>query len=139
MTAAARKQIDAALKSMRKKRAPARQSENSIQRGIVNYLRATLSRARVFAIPNRAPRTASGRAFNGCPGLLPGVPDLEIVAPGGRCYFLEVKTAKGKTSSNQEAFLSWCALQAVPYAVVRNIDEVRVAVRAWGLQTREAA
>jgi len=115
------------------------QSENIIQRGIVNFLRFTLKDAKVFAIPNRAPRTANGMAYNGCPGLLPGVPDLEIVAPGGRCYFLEVKTPKGKTSSNQEAFLSWCALQAVPYAIVHSVDETRIAIRAWNLQTREAA
>ena len=120
-------------------RMKSQQTENSIQRGIVTFLRLTLKDAKVFAIPNRAPRTASGLAFNGCPGLLPGVPDLEIVAPGGRCYFLEVKTSKGKTSSNQDAFLTWCALKAVPYAVVRNIDEVRVALRAWNLETREAA
>lgn len=114
------------------------QSENEIQRGIVAYLRATLINAQVFAVPNRAPRTRSGRASNATPGLLPGVPDLMIIVPGGRCYFIEVKTLKGTTSEHQDRFLSWCAISSVPYAIARSIDDARTAVAAWRLDSREA-
>ena len=39
-------------------------------------------------------------------GLMPGVSDLVIVS-NGRAYFLEVKTSKGKQTTDQKAFELW--------------------------------
>lgn len=114
-------------------------TENDIQKAIVAYLRAVLPSCKVFAIPNRAPRSKTGRALNATPGLMAGVPDLAIVAPAGRIHFLECKAPKGVLSGEQKAFRDWCIVTATPCAVVRSIDEVRVCLKAWNLETKEAA
>jgi hypothetical protein len=59
-------------------------------------------------------------------GVLAGVPDLAIVAPGGRAQFIEVKTAAGQVSPIAEmaaaaAIVASLALQAgCPLATLRH-------------------
>lgn len=54
-----------------------------------------------------------------------GYPDLTVLAPGGRIVLLEVKTAKGKLTEQERAFLAeW------PVEIVHDIDE---ALRAVGV------
>jgi hypothetical protein len=115
-------------------------SENDIQRDIVTFLTAVLppKEARVFAIPNASRRTITSRAGNGVPGLTPGVPDLQIIAKGGRAYFLEVKSDVGRLSPVQSAFKAWCVAADVPHAVARSVDDVRELLGVWGVKTREA-
>jgi hypothetical protein len=112
--------------------------ESAIQGAIVDYLDAVLTTShRVFAIPNASRRTKSGRASNGVPGLRKGVPDLEIV--GGRfAYFIEVKTARGTLSDEQEEWLAWCTVNGTPWCIARSVDDVRIALGHWGIPTREA-
>lgn len=53
-----------------------------------------------------------------------GSPDiLGILSPAGRLVALEVKTAKGKTSEAQEAWLSKARELGAIAGVVRSIDE----------------
>ena len=113
------------------------QSEASIQKAIVEYLRAVLPHAIVAAIPNGSQRTASGRPANAVAGLLPGMPDLIVLLPRGRTVFFEVKAAKGRVSDNQLAI--HLELQGLDHqcAVVRSIDEVRLALKVWEIQTKE--
>lgn len=118
-----------------------RQSETAIQRAIVNYLRAVLPNGyRVAAIPNGAVRTVGGRMVNGnIPGLVAGIPDLMIFG-GGRCWFIEVKNDRGRMSEHQRDFVEWCQADgATPCVLARSIDDVRAALSAWRLPTREAA
>lgn len=118
---------------------PPAQSENQIQANIVDYLRATLKDCIVFAIPNASRRTRGGKASNGVPGLLPGIPDLQILARWGDSYFIEVKTAKGPLRESQEVILSKFEDLSVPYAVCRSIDDARTAIKHWNLSSREVA
>lgn len=112
--------------------------ESFIQGAIVDFLRAVLPKThRCVAIPNGSRRTASGRAANAVPGLTPGVQDLMIVS-AGRIWFIEVKTARGKTSDAQEEWLAWCAATGTPYCVARSVDDVKIALEHWQIQTREA-
>lgn len=111
-------------------------SENDIQRSIVDYLRAVVPRALVMAIPNASKRSVGGRASNAVPGLLAGAPDLLMVV-GPCCYFIEVKTDKGKLSDAQSAVLQRMTMLGVRWAVVRSIDEMRVALLRWQVETKE--
>lgn len=113
--------------------------ESEIQRAIVEYLRAVLPESIVFAVPNGASRTASGRPANAVAGLLPGIPDLCVLLPRGESVFFEVKSAKGRVSDNQLAI--HIKMQPLDHrvAVVRSIDEVRLALKAWGIHTKEKA
>lgn len=113
-------------------------TEDQIQRSIVDYCRAVLPRHITFAVPNGSRRTMFGRAGNAVAGLMPGIPDLCIIAPLGQAYFLEVKSGKGPLSDAQKDVHALFALRGIPYAIVRSIDDVRVAFAAWKLETREA-
>jgi VRR-NUC domain len=53
-----------------------------------------------------------------------GSPDiLGVLSPGGRLVALEVKTARGRTSPAQEAWLSEARTLGAVVGVVRSIDE----------------
>lgn len=113
------------------------QSESDIQRGIVNFVRTVAPQCLTFAIPNASRRTALGFATNGVPGLYPGIQDVCVVAPLGRAHFIEVKTDKGQLRKEQEAVKARMALMGVPHCVARSIDDVREALKAWKIETRE--
>jgi hypothetical protein len=72
-------------------------------------------------------------------GTLPGIPDLAVIARDGRAFFLEVKTPGNYLSSAQREIVDRFVAMRVPFAVVHNIDDVRRAFLAWGIQTREVA
>lgn len=124
--------------------APARKTkprlENTIQREIVAYLNAVLIPPEfAYANANASRRTASGKASNAVPGLYPGIPDLTVIAHGGRAFYLEVKNEIGTLSENQEAVIARFDKMRVPCAVVRSIADVKAALQHWKIPTREAA
>jgi hypothetical protein len=115
------------------------QSENQIQQGIVDWLNAVLLPThRVFAVPNASRRTAGGKSANAVPGLRKGVLDLMILGPDGRAFSIEVKRPGGELSSEQEEWIGWLWSKNCPAAVVTTIEEVRNALIAWHIPTREA-
>lgn len=112
--------------------------ESAIQRAIVDYLAAVAPEVFVYAIPNSARRAPGARAGNAVAGLRAGAPDLGLVLPGGRAAFLEVKTATGRLSSAQEACAEAIEAAGGLWMEVRSIDDVRRALAAWGVTTRDA-
>jgi hypothetical protein len=115
-------------------------SEAQIQRSIVTYLSIVLPNDyRCFAIPNASRRTASGFAMNAVAGLTKGVPDLCLLGPLGRSHWIEVKTAKGKLSKEQDDFGNWCVLNGVPWCLVRSVEDVQTCLKAWNIPTKKAA
>lgn len=119
---------------------PRARPENAIQSDIVGFLRAVLAPpAFVYANANAAQRTASGRAANGVPGLLPGVPDVSVLLADGSILYFEVKSAVGRLSEAQERVIGRISACGARVAVVRSVDDVAGALRSWGVVTREAA
>jgi hypothetical protein len=116
----------------------AKQRETKIQAAIVGYLRAVLVDCLVWHTPNGGYRTPTEARRLIDMGVLPGVLDVQILAPMGRCYFIEVKREDGTLEPSQEAFIAFCMNRGVPYCIARSIDDVKTAVRAWGLRSREA-
>ena len=123
---------------LRRLSGPAR-SEAAIQATIIEYLGWALPGCVVHANANAARRTASGRASNAIPGLLPGVPDLSVDYPFGRHLYFEVKTPKGVLSDVQSEVIGRLCGIGCYVAVVTGIDDVRDALRGWGVTTRERA
>lgn len=97
-----------------------RQEEHRIQCGIVHYLR--LNGILCFAVPNGGARNAVTGAKLKAEGVLAGVSDL-IAIRGGRPFFIEVKTAKGRQSDEQEAFQLSVEEQGFEYLIWRSIDD----------------
>ena len=113
--------------------------EADLQFDIVNYLNVALTPSHfVAAIPNASRRTFFGHAANAVAGLYPGMPDLMIVGPLGRCAFIEVKADRGRLSDVQQAVHARLATMGVPHCIARSLDDVRAALVAWGIPTRES-
>jgi hypothetical protein len=113
-------------------------AEARIQAAIVAWVRAVAPELLIFAVPNGGLRSKAEAARMKWTGVLAGVPDLVIVAPGGRAYFIEVKPAAGRLSPDQLAILDALLALGTPPAICRSIDDTRRAFAAWGLETREA-
>lgn len=111
----------------------------TVQRSVVNYARSVLVDAIIFAVPNAARRNPGGRAGNAVPGLLKGVPDLIVVAKGGRCLMIECKSETGCLRPEQRALNEWFMRNNVPYVVARKIEDARAAFAQFRFDTREAS
>jgi hypothetical protein len=113
--------------------------EEPIHIQIVNYLRAVLPDALVWHPANGGYRNKSDAARFKRMGVIPGIPDLILWTGEGRTFGLEIKTDVGRLSKEQKAIHEWMKRSGLQVAVVRSIDDVRAALAAWGVETREAA
>jgi hypothetical protein len=106
---------------------------------IVAYLRAVLPEpCMVWHPANGGLRTRREAALFKALGVLAGVPDLVVMAPGRQCLFLEVKASTGRESPEQKAFSENARAMGFTCATVRSIDDVRKTLRALSIHTREA-
>jgi len=70
---------------------------------------------------------ATGRRYRA--GLVPGAADLVgILAPAGRWFALEVKSARGRVSSEQRRWGELVQRMGGFWCVVRSVDESRAAL-----------
>lgn len=69
-------------------------------------------------------------------GMEPGFPDLVAFTFHGPLFF-EVKAAANKPTAPQEACHADLRRMNYRVAVVRSIDDVRAALAAWGIPTRD--
>lgn len=52
-----------------------------------------------------------------------GSPDFVVIAEGGRVFFIESKTAKGKLSTDQLAMKAWANKLGTEIHVIRSMEE----------------
>jgi hypothetical protein len=114
-----------------------RNAEARVQAAIVTFVRIAVPDVIIFAVPNGGLRSKVEAARLKWTGVLAGVPDLAIVGPGGKAFFLEVKAPKGRASTQQKDVLERLASLGAQSAIVRSIDDVRRAFEAWQIPTRE--
>jgi hypothetical protein len=117
--------------------------EAEIQRAIVAALRLVLPPGSIVHHSGHEQRGGDARAklaqaIGVGMGVHPGFSDLVVVSEG-RVAFLEVKTAKGRLSDDQEAFRDTVRAQGLPYAVVRSINDALCALTSHGFQTRASS
>lgn len=91
-----------------------------------------------LSLETRAKRSLREGAANKARGCVAGVPDIEIVQYPGRCFKIELKSAKGVVSDQQRKLHKEYRILGIPVAVCRSIDDVRAALLGWGVPTREA-
>ena len=116
-----------------------RNGEARIQASIVEWVLTVAPGVLVFAVPNGGFRSKVEAARLKWTGVVAGVPDLAVIAPGGRVHFLEVKTASGRLSEAQREVMGVLGKLGAPFMTVGSIDDVRRAFSGWGIETREAA
>lgn len=75
--------------------------EARLQAAVVAWARAAAPSVLIFHPANGGWRSRSGAARFKWHGVVAGIPDLAIVAPGGRAFFLECKTDRGALSAEQ--------------------------------------
>lgn len=137
--------VDAVALAKAAKEARLAQAEDELQRAIVKWLRYALREdVRFTHVPlGGKRRRVEAAIFKGL-GVMAGWPDLifawserhfdgaHMVALS-RSAFMELKAAGGKLTDEQRDFQQWCQSWAIPHAVVRSLDDVVAAVRAWGI------
>lgn len=64
-------------------------------------------------------------------GVKAGVPDLQVILPGPKFIYVEVKDHKGQQSEKQKEFEAYCNKVGIPYYLVRSLDEFKVIVSAY--------
>jgi hypothetical protein len=108
------------------------------QAAIISYIRTVAPALIAFHVPNGGWRTPAEAARFRWLGVLSGVPDICIVGRDGVVRFIEVKSETGSLSLAQREMRDRLLAMRCPYVVARNVDDVRVAFKAWGIETREA-
>lgn len=114
-------------------------SEDHVQANIVEWARLVLPHALVSSVPLGGLRTKREAAKLVWTGALAGIPDLFIALPGGRVLWVEVKAAKGVLSPHQKAMHAALADLGHTVVVARGVEDVRTALAAMNVRTREAA
>ena len=99
-----------------------KQSENEIQRSIVNYFKHQYKKYCIFAVPNGGSRNVIEATKMKATGTLAGVSDLIVLLPN-KCLFIEVKTDTGKQSDKQKEFENTVKILGFEYYVVRNLND----------------
>ena len=114
-------------------------AEARVQAAVVEFVRTVAPQVVIFAIPNGGLRSKSEAARMKWTGTLAGIPDLCIIAPGGRAYFIECKAPSGGSVSHEQ-FTMMQRFRNIgsPTAIVRCIDDARAALTEWNIETREA-
>lgn len=65
-------------------------------------------------------------------GLRPGVPDLLIILPGGRCIWCELKSATGTLSAAQKEWRDMLAAMGHDWRLVRSIEDLQAYLKQIG-------
>jgi hypothetical protein len=115
-------------------------AEAKIQASIVAWVRLVAPDVLIFifAVPNGGLRTKAEAARMKWTGVLAGVPDLCIIAPGAKVFFIECKTERGSLSADQRRVYELLIALGAPLAIARSVEDARRAFDVWGLPTKEA-
>jgi hypothetical protein len=119
-------------------RAPDRNAEGRIQIAIVQWICHCAPQVLAFHPANGGWRTMAEFARFSAMGVLAGVPDIVIVGPGGRAYFLEVKSATGRLSDEQRDIMGALGRLRAGFATSPRSTMPRRTFSGWEIETREA-
>lgn len=83
--------------------------------------------------PSAAPDRRPAPGHRAVPRFVRGVPDLLLLAPGGRSACLSIRAQADRPTADQLAFQDLCRQRGIPFAAVRSGPEARAALRRFGL------
>ena len=104
-----------------------RRPEALIQESVCQYLALQERQGRLlwFAVPNGGSRNLLEAVNLKRQGTRKGIPDLVVIPKVGPVVFIELKSASGRMSKEQSAWLESLPLFGCPVAVCRSLDEVQ--------------
>lgn len=112
---------------------PPEPSETQIHIAVIEHLRL---RARKDAIwwhtPSEGKRTKSEASRLKAMGFVAGIPDIVLIA-AGRVYGLELKSSKGRVSTEQKAMLEAFEKVGAISAVAYGLDGALKTLISWGI------
>ena len=107
--------------------------EYELQRFVVECLRFYATKGLIFYhCPNGEARSKRTGARLKAMGVRPGVGDICIVLPGGSAAFLELKTAKGRSSPEQRIFRADCQAIGARYDIAASPEQAVDVLLSWG-------
>lgn len=113
--------------------------EDKLQLAVLEYLELVIDEPyECYHTPNSGRRTQAAANLFKMLGVTPGVPDLTLITGRG-LNFIELKHGKNKPSAAQADFMSRVRSLGCGTAVCYSIEDVRNALKAWGIRTREVA
>lgn len=83
-------------------------------------------------VPNEGKRSIVGGRLIKQEGVLPGFPDLILIAPSGRVGFMEVKAPGGRLTARQRECHAMLERLGHNVVTVDNQDAAANAVKSWG-------
>jgi len=114
-----------------------KQPEDALHRDVARYLARVLTDETVwFHPPNGGGRSKREGAKFKAQGVKAGVADIVLVHDG-RHFEIELKAATGRQSPNQKAWQKALEKAGGKYLVSKSVEDVRLALREFGISTRE--
>lgn len=110
-------------------------TEHALQVLIVSYLRWVLPDDQMVVGISNNPRSKATGGKEKARGMVAGFPDLLIC--GRIVGFLEVKLPGKGLRPVQTSWAEFCYATGMNHAVVHSIEEVRAALRAWHIKSRD--
>lgn len=113
--------------------------EDKVQLAVLEYLETVI--AEPFIIhhsPNGGRRSISEAKKFKLLGVRAGWSDLCLITGRGT-FFFELKAGRGRPTPEQEDFMSEARSLGCGTAVCWTLDDVRNALKAWPIRTREVA
>lgn len=106
-----------------------KKTESILQQQICEYL--SIKGVFYFSVPNEHYNISHAQRMTlKKMGLLPGMPDLAILA-NGSIYFLEVKTESGRVSEQQKNIHNVLTSMGYIVEVVRSVEDVQRFVKIY--------
>lgn len=109
--------------------------EARFQAAAVQYIRTVAPQCIVQFVKNGGPGSRTRAAWM---GEIVGFPDLLIIDEHCLAYLIEMKAPDGVLNDKQKAFRDMCRERRQPWAQCTTINDVRDALKKFGIKTREA-
>jgi hypothetical protein len=116
-----------------------RHPERDLQFAVMKYLRVAAPNVEAIHIPNGGYRRKIEAALLKGMGVKAGVGDILLMWRPGQLAFIELKSAKGRLSPDQQAFSIRMTELEIPYGVCTSIDEVRACLTTWCVPCRDVS
>lgn len=108
--------------------APLPADRRIVARALLRHLAEDRPMIVVLALKGEADEPSGPRL-----SLAAGVPDLLLLASGGRVVFVKIKTQAENLSRAHRAFADLCRQRTIPLIVVRSLPEAKKALDRLGL------